>query len=339
MGRARGIGLSRVADAAGVSIATVSNVLNRPEIVAPQTQQRVLTAMRQLDFVPNRAAATLRQGSNRLLGLVVPEMVNPFYAAITEAVARAAGREGYSLALCVSHSDPAVELRHFEMLAEQRAAGAIMLPLFTDDTRLKQLRMVGTHLVLIDRLAEGGNGCAVVMDDVLGGELAAEHLLRTAASPDLILVNGPHTIPQCVDRRAGVVRALESVGASGSAIAEYTSAHMTVQEGVDIGRRIDATAPVRVFCTNDQLAVGVIRGLREQGLRVPHDAQVVGYGDLDLATEGDVAITSIAQPKQQMGELAVQTVLAEIAEHDEHEHATTVLSPTLVVRDSAPAPN
>jgi LacI family transcriptional regulator len=333
----KGLGLSRVAAAAGVSVATVSNTVNRPEIVSEPTRLRVLAAMRELDYVPNRAAATLRVGSNRLLGLVVPEIVNPFYAAITEAIAVEAGRSGYALALCVSHDDPEVERRHFEMLAEQRAAGAIVVPLGATGERLTQLRMVGTHLVLIDRVVDEHDGCSVAMDDVLGGRVAIEHLLASSSSSGgVTLVNGPTSIPQCFDRRRGVLEAVADHG-GGERIVEFEGAHMTVDDGVEIGRRIaESGAPQRIFCTNDQLAVGVIRGLRESGIRVPADARVVGYGDLALATEGDVQITSVAQPKSAMGQIAVRKVLSEIVDRDEHHHTTTVFPPELVVRESAP---
>ena len=112
---------------------------------------------------------------------------------------------------------------------------------------------------------------------------------------------------------------------------------MTVEEGIRIGREIaDSGAPRRIFCTNDQLALGVIRGLRDRGLRTPHDAAVVGYGDLALAVEGDTSITSVAQPKSALGEEAVAKVLSEIEEGDTHRHSTTIFEPHLVVRESAP---
>jgi LacI family transcriptional regulator len=334
MAARKGLGLARVAEAAGVSVATVSNALNRPHLVSDSTQERIRAAMADLDFVPNRAAATLRVGSNRLLGLVVPEIVNPFYAAITEAIAVEANRRGYSLALCVSHDDPSIELSHFEMLAEQRAAGAIVVPFGATADRLTRLRMVGTRLVLIDRVLDEHDGCSVVVDDVLGGRMAAEHLLGAGDGTGLTLVNGPLSIPQCAARRDGAKMALAQVAGE---LHELESAHMTIEEGVLLGHRIaESGLPLRIFCTNDQLALGVIRGLRESGIRVPTDATVVGYGDLTLATEGAPTITSIAQPKSEMGRAAVDLVMAETTGAAEHRHTTTVFSPELVVRESAP---
>lgn len=336
VGPKRGIGLSRVAEAAGVSIATVSNTVNRPHLVSESTRARVEAAMAALDFVPNRAAATLRSGSNRLIGLVVPELVNPFYAAITESIAVECGRHGYSLSLCVSHDDPKVELSHFEMLAQQRAAGAIVVPLGATRDQLGRLRMVGTHLVLIDRHVDEHDGCSVALDDVLGGEMAVDHLLQSGAEDGLTIVNGPITIPQCRDRREGALRATTVYGHLAPPV-EFETPSMTVDDGIEVGIRIAReNAPRRIFCTNDQLAIGVIRGLREAGVSVPADAQVVGYGDLALGTEGDMRLTSIMQPKEDMGRAAVESVLSEIREGDTHEHAGVVFRPQLIVRESAP---
>ena len=149
-------------------------------------------------------------------------------------------------------------------------------------------------------------------------------------------MNGPITIPQCRDRREGALRATTVYGHLAPPV-EFETPSMTVDDGIEVGIRIAReNAPRRIFCTNDQLAIGVIRGLREAGVSVPADAQVVGYGDLALGTEGDMRLTSIMQPKEDMGRAAVESVLSEIREGDTHEHAGVVFRPQLIVRESAP---
>ena len=338
------IGFAAVARLAGVSNATVSNTLNRPEIVAPATRERVLAAIEELDFVPNRAAATLRQGTNRLIGLVIPDIANPFYSAIARGVTEAAAEHGYTVALCVSHDDPDLELRHFEMLAEHRAAGALVAPLTADASRLAQLRRVGSRLVLMDRTAPEGTGCSVAIDDVHGGELAVAHLLASpapASDRSIVLVNGDLAIPQCADRREGARNAFVAAGLDPDDLREVTVDEMTVDSGRIAGRRIAAEAPrpTGVFCTNDQLALGVIRGLNDGGLAVPDEVSVVGYGDLALAADGRVPLTTVEQPKDELGRVAVEILLAELgADRAAHEHVTRTLEPHLVVRESAPLP-
>nr|WP_237421903.1 LacI family DNA-binding transcriptional regulator [Gordonia sp. SID5947] len=323
---------------AGVSTATVSNTLNRPEIVAPATRARVMAAIEELEFVPNRAAGALRTGSNRLIGLVVPDIVNPFYAEITDAVCAAASRAGYAVSLCVSADDPERERDHFAALAELRAAGAIVVTLSADHQRLERLRLVGSHLVLVDRRASISEGCSVAIDDVLGGRLATEYLLRLGGR--LAVVNGDLGIPQCAERDEGVRQALAAQKvAAGSVIMRHV-AEMTIDNGQQaIADVLGADRPRAVFCTNDQLAVGVVRGLRAAGLSVPDDVAVIGYGDLPLARESLVPLTSVKQPKYELGELAVSLLLAELAaetDGTEHAHVARRLSPELVVRESTP---
>jgi LacI family transcriptional regulator len=337
MAPSRDLGLASVARLAGVSTATVSNTLNRPDMVSPQTRSKVMQAIEELDFVPNRAAATLRQGRNRLLGLVIPDVVNPFYAAIVDAVVETADRNRYVVALGVSHDDPARELRHFDLLAEQRAAGTLVVPLTADATRLAPLRMAGVHLILVDRAADENECCSVAIDDVMGGRLAVEHLLECTGD-GMAIVNGAASITQCADRRMGARAGLERSGRDPDSLVEFEVAEMTIDAGIEVGRRIGAeTAVRRIFCTNDQLAVGVIRGLEAEGIQTPESASVVGYGDLMLAPGGP-SLTTIGQPKQQMGETAVAKLLAELEEREAHRHSATTFEPELIIRGStAPA--
>lgn len=332
----RDLGLAAVARRAGVSTATVSNVLNRPQVVAEATRARVQRAIDELDFVPNRAAATLRQGYNRLLGLVIPDIANPFYAAIVDAVVDAADQHRYAVALCASHDDLEREQRHLAVLAEQRAAGALVVSLSGESSRLDQLRMVGTRLIVVDRPADTAQYCSVSVDDVHGGRLAVDHLLSLGGEGEgVTLVNGPTGIPQCASRRAGALEALVDAGYTESDLVEYEVQAMSVEEGVAIGRRIaDEGAPRRIYCTNDQLATGVIRGLAAAGLRTPEDAAVIGYGDLSLESPERALLTTVSQPKRELGEVAVALLLDELLDGEGHEHVARVLQPELIVRRS-----
>lgn len=338
--RRRGVNLIEVAREAGVSPATVSNTLNRPEIVSPRTRTKVLDAIQRLDFVPNHAAATLRRGHNRLFGLVVPDITNPFYAEIARGISDAADEAGYAVVLCDSQDDPDRERRQLETLGEHRAAGAVAVPLTADETRLERLRSLGAHLVLIDRLADPVQGCSVIVDDRRGGEIATAHLLATTAdrSRPIALVNGPHDIPQCNQRRLGAVDALRTHDLDPADLVEFQLTEMTTAAGEEFGRRLARSGPLPrgIFCINDQLAIGVIRGLAAAGVTVPDDVPVVGYGDLAIAPDAAVPLTTVVQPKYAIGRTAVERLLAELTEGDQHRHDTTVFPPSLVVRASAP---
>ena len=237
--RRRGVNLTEVAREAGVSPATVSNTLNRPDIVSPRTRDRVLEAIQRLDFVPNHAAATLRRGHNRLFGLVVPDITNPFYGEIARGVADAADAAGYAVVLCDSQDDPVRERRQLETLGEHRAAGAIAVPLTADETRLDRLRAMGARLVLIDRRAEPDQGCSVVVDDRRGGEIATTHLLIRRPGPGPIaMINGRHDIPQCAQRHLGAVDAMRAHGLDPDDLVEDQVDEMTTAAGEAAGRRL-----------------------------------------------------------------------------------------------------
>ena len=328
-------GLIAVAKEANVSIATVSNSINRPEMVSEATRTRVLEVIERMGFIPNVAAAALRRGTNRLIGFVVPDIANPFYSEIARGVTAAADEHRYGVILCNSQDDPDRELAQLRMLAEHRAIGALVVPLTADNDRLEGLSALGTHLVLIDRTAE--HGCSVSIDDVLGGRIAAQHLIDTRG-PRFVLVNGPHGISQCADRKQGAINALDDFDPSAELV-EYEVPEMTANEGTRVVNQIlNGPPPDGILCTNDQLAIGVIRGLAEHGFSVPDDIAVVGYGDLAFAADAPISLTTVDQPKYDLGRAAVEILLAEIRDgrSGAHQHAVKVFEPTLVIRRSAP---
>ncbi|MFE9068996.1 LacI family DNA-binding transcriptional regulator [Stenotrophomonas sp. NPDC087984] len=319
-----------VAAAAGVSVSTVSNVLNRPERVNARTADRVRSVIADLDYVPHPGAAGLRNGRASSIGLVLPDIVNSFYARIARGAAEAAYEHGFSLVLCDSGDHPDRERDYFDMLAEQRAVGVVVVPLGADPERLTRLRQRGIPLVLTDRKMPPQEGCSVAVDDVTGGRLAVEHLLDSGAR-HVLVVNGGRGIRQCADRYQGARQAIRSH--RGARLDQAVAGQMTVAAGAAIARDL-STLPDAVFCTNDFLAVGVCQGLAERRIRVPGDIQVVGYGDLDVAPLAAPPLTTIQQPVEDLGRTAVQLLMDEIEAIDEHVHETRVFGPRLVPRDS-----
>ena len=318
-----------VAAAAGVSVATVSNALNRPELVRPATAARVRAAVHELDYVANPAAAGLRNGRASSIGLVLPDIANSFYARIARGAADAAYAHGFSLVLCHSADDPDREEASFALLAEQRAAGAVVVPREAGPPRLARLRRRGIPLVLTDRSVPVTEGCSVAVDDVTGGRLAVDHLLARAAR-DVLVVNGGRGIRQCTDRHQG---ARQAVRGALVRLRELVVDEMTVDAGTTVARGL-AALPDAVFCTNDFLAAGLVRGLAARGVRVPDDVRVVGYGDLDVARLAAVALTTVRQPVEELGRAAVELLLDEVEAPRDHAHEARVFAPHLVVRES-----
>lgn len=207
MTRESAVSIRDVAHRAGVSLGTVSNVLNRPDAVARSTRSRVLAAIAELGFVPNDAARQLRRGRSRTLGLVVLDVANPFFTDVAKGVESTAGAASMAVIFCDSDGDPGRESAYLDLLEEQRVRGVLITPV--DDTfqRLLQLRDRGVLVVLLDRKYPETRMCSVSVDDRLGGELAARHLVENGHRR-IAFVGGPHQLEQVRDRYLGALRAL-----------------------------------------------------------------------------------------------------------------------------------
>src|SRR4051794_20999352 len=192
-----------VAVRAGVSVGTVSNVLNRPEAVGPATRERVQAAIVALGFVRNESARHLRAGRSRTIGLVVLDIANPFFTDVARGVEDVAAAAGLAVMLCNSDDQPDRESAHLDVLTEQRVQGVLITPTAELSARVEALRSRGTPVVLLDRRATGPDQCAVAVDDVLGGRLAADHLLERGHR-QIAFIGGSSRPPQGPERHAGV---------------------------------------------------------------------------------------------------------------------------------------
>jgi LacI family transcriptional regulator len=326
------VGIRDVAQHAGVSNATVSNVLNRPDVVAPATRQRVLAAIAELGFVRNESARQLRAGSSRVIAYVVLDASNPFFTDVARGVEDAARDAGLALFLCNSASDGGREREYLELLHEQRVEGILITPV---DAGCDRFADRGTPVVLVDRESKDGTRCSVAVDDVLGGELAVTHLIE-AGHTRIAMVGGPMSIQQVRDRHAGALRAVANAGLPADTLTLLETKSLQVAEGRGAGERLvglpSSRRPTAAFCANDLLALGLLQSMTQQGLRVPDDLAVVGYDDIEFAAAAAVPLTSVRQPREQLGRTAAQLLLAE--NEPDHEHRHVEFQPELVVRES-----
>ena len=209
-------GMKDVATLAGVAVGTVSNVLNHPDLVRPQTRARVEAAMEQLGFIPNASARQLRAGRSRCLGLVVLDVTNPFFTEVARGAEDFAQAEGYAVILCNSDEAEPKERQYLRVLEEQRVRGILITPVHGRAPALHGIRDRGTPVVLLDRPGPAGQ-CSVAVDDRRGGELAVAHLLALGHRR-IALVNGPLAIRQCADRRRGAYQAIIKAGLDPAAV-------------------------------------------------------------------------------------------------------------------------
>lgn len=324
-----------VAELAGVSVGTVSNVLNHPTLVAETTRARVEDAIRELGFVRNGPARQLRAGTSRTVGAIVLDIANPFFTDVARGIEDRLAEDDYVLVLASSDEKREKEQRYLRLLEEQGVHGALVCPAEDDLTWLEPARIRGTSVVLLDRTSPSPDMCSVAVDDVTGGELAANHLL-TQGHRRIGNVCGPDKIRSCADRSEGVRKALRAAGHQLSdALVEVTVSSTNADGGeAALEDLLALHEPVTaIVCVNDLVALGVIRGLRRHGLRVPEDVAVVGYDDVEFAAVLSTPLTSVRQPRYEIGRVAAGLLLAE-GDRD-HQHEQIWFQPELVIRESS----
>jgi LacI family transcriptional regulator len=331
------LSIREVAKRAGVSLGTVSNVLNRPEIVAVETRERVKSVIEEIGFVRNGSARQLRAGTSRHIGLVVLDVANPFFTEVARGVEDLANQAGYAVILCNSDDSVDKENHYLQVLEEQRAQGVLITPVQSDASYLHRLRRRGISVVLLDRPSRIKDLCSVAVDDVRGGEMAAAHLLEQGHKR-IAFVHGPLSIRQCADRKRGVLRTMKYAGFDlEHAIVDITTAAQSAREGELIVEQLLSARikPTAVFCANDLLALGLMRGLIKRGVSIPADMAMVGYDDVEFASVLSTPLTSIRQPKYELGRAAAELLLDEANNPTSHQHKHIVYQPELIVRESS----
>lgn len=326
------IGIRDVAAHAGVSIGTVSNVLNGLATVKPRNRDRVEASMTELGFVPNLHARQLRVGHSDAIAMVVLNIANPIYAEVAHVADAIAQQHDSSIVIASSDQDPARESSYLSMFEASRVRGLLVAPVAGITPQLLQVRHGGTPIVLLDDHVDDAEFCSVSLDGTAGGKLAAEHLLEIGRRR-IAVVGGP--IGQIADRVSGASQAVGNQ--PGSLLNIIETDDLTVEEGRRAARRIiDLDANIRpdgVFAANDLLALGLLMEFVLAGLSIPRDIAVVGYDDIDFAATAIVPLTSVTQPRADIARQAIRLILDEETD-PEHRHEKLLLPPTLSIRAS-----
>ena len=332
-----GMSVRDVATRAGVSVGTVSNVLNRPDKVSPRTVDKVRAAIDELGFVRNDAARQLRAGRSLSIGLIVLDVSNPFFTDVARGAEDRAAEDGLTVLLGNSDENEDREAAYLDLFEKQRVHGVLFSPVGDAHSRLDALHRRGIPTVLVDRPTTDPRFSSVAVDDVAGGYLAARHLLDTGRRR-LAFVGGPKDLHQVADRLVGAKNAVaETAGAS----LEYIETDaLTVLQGRKVGEAVRergvSELPDALFAANDLVAMGLLQALSMMGtITVPDDIAIVGYDDIDFATAAVVPLTSIRQPSALIGSTAVDLLLREAEAPEEFEREHVVFQPELVVRDSS----
>jgi LacI family transcriptional regulator len=329
-----------VAQHAGVSVGTVSNVLNRPGDVSADSISRVHRAIEELGYVRNDAARKLRAGTSTTVGFVVLDGQNPFFGDVVRGAEDEASSHGIAVLYGNTDEDVARERMYLDLFEEQQVRGVLISPYGDIHTRLERLRTRGIHAVLVDRFSGDGRFSSVSVDNVVGGRMAVEHLIDTGRRR-IAFVGGPFEIRQVGDRLAGARVAVENSGEPVSIEVVATSG-LTVSEGAAAGARILERPrhewPDALFASNDLLALGLLQALvGDQRVLVPNDIALIGFDDIAFAAAAAVPLSSMRQPSRMIGRTALRILLEETSDPDMIPRQTVFL-PELVVRASTAPP-
>lgn len=330
-----------VARHAGVSAGTVSNVLNRPSYVNAETRQRVLDAIAELDFVPQKTARQYRPGRERTLGLAIADMGNPFFVDVALGAEAAAKALGVGVVIVHNGEDPSREEQNLDLLVQQRVHGIMITPVDERNPRLEELVERGVPVVYVDRISGDRPCCWLATDDLAGGRLAGEHLIEVGHRR--IAFAGDVSISRQVDDRLhGLQAAVEDAGLPADTIELIPAPAWKIRDGRAVGLELAGRAPedrpTAVFCANDMLALGLLQELVLHGVRVPEDIAIVGFDDLEWASVATVPLSSVRQPRDELGRTAVRMILDEIEQGAAHVHEHVIFAPELMIRDSSATP-
>ncbi len=321
-----------VAEHAGVSVASVSRVLNGLP-ASPAMEQRVRQAAAELGYVPDATARSLKVGKTFQIALAVADVGNPVYVSMMRAVAEVVGRSGYRLVLSSTGNDPRDQVELLTSLNRGYADGLILSPLRVTDEILDHLRRSRLPIVVIGSLPEDVEIDNVRVDSAIGVELAMRHLYELGRRR-IAFINGPvDTVPGAA-RLNGFLRSVKSLGLPSSAELQLEADDFTYQPGQVAARKLFSQAsPDAIVCANDLLAVAAIKVATQRGLAVPGDVAIVGMDNTEVAELSNPSLTSVELGSTQRAREAAELLVSRLADPSLPARRA-VVAPSLIVRES-----
>lgn len=329
--------IHEVAKRAGVSIATVSRVLSRPEAVAANTRRKVMQAVSQLGYAPNSAGKHLRTQKSGKLLVLVPDISNPFYSRILQSIEETAQRAGYAVLLGDTQQDVKREERYTQMLRRREAEGLIVVGHGLPDAAIAVSEELTTAAPIVAgcEVNRRVNIPSVHIDNHAAARDAMEHLYELGHRR-IGIVTGPMMSGLSRDRLQGVTACAKARNAERDLI--VVNGDFTIDSGRAAAERLldRSDPPTAIFCFNDQMAIAAMSVVRSFGCQVPKDVSVVGFDDISFARYTVPPLTTVAQPVREIGQEAVRLLLG-IINHESMAPVSVILRHSLIVRESTAA--
>lgn len=327
-----------VATLAQVSTATASRALSRPDMVAPGTRERVVSAAQKLGYQPNVLARSLRQKETRTIGLIVADILNPFHAMLAKGVQDTADRQGYTVFLFNSDEEPEKERRAIDTLRGHLPQGLIVAP--TSGTREHLKSLPNLPVVELDRESGHASATTVTVDNQGGAAAATRHLIDLGHTRIGMIV-GQQDISTAVARHAGFRQAMKQAGLPYQPNL-VLSGHHREDDGYRAAKKLlslpPGERPTALFVGNNEMTVGAVLAARELHLRIPEDLSIVGFDDSRWAQTMFPALTVIDQPAYDLGRLACEHLIGLLGNARASPPARVQLSTSLIIRQSTGPP-
>jgi len=327
-----------VAQKAGVSITTVSRVLNDKKVdeyMRKETKNRILQAIKDLNFKPDKRAQSLRGLRTKIIGLVIPNRLDPYFEQLAAAVEQVCYKEGYGVLLCSSQNSIERESVYIDLLERQKVDAIILSTVGLKKDELNNLIERGIPIVLVDEDVPGVNAPAVFANNYMGGCQATQYLIDLGHRR-ISFVTGSMNPLSSKDRLRGGCETLKKNGLEPDREL-IKERDCTYESGFEAGKQLlresrdDFTA---IFCSNDLMAFGAMQAIREKGMKVPDDYSIVGFDDMYFSSISSPQLTTVAQPLKEMATQAFKSIKEEISENPPREKKHHFLDTRLVVRES-----
>lgn len=329
--------IKEVAKKAGVSISTVSRVLNSRDnrYIRERTRNKVMQAVKELNYKPDRRAQSLRGIATKIIGLVIPNRLNPYFEQIAQAIEEVCFNEGYGILLCNSNNNPERESIYLDLLERQKVDGIIISTVGLTKERFNELINRGTPVVLIDEDVPGVDAPAVFANNYMGGCQAAQHLIELGHKK-IAFISGPMNLLSSRERYKGYCDTLIKYGIKvrkdlfKEGTFTYESGYKATQELLNEEKEFTA-----IFCSNDLMALGAMRAIQDRRKRVPQDYSIVGFDDMYFSSISNPKLTTVAQPVKEMAFRAFVALKEEIDGGLSQEKKHQFLDTQLIVRESS----
>ncbi|MDK2886854.1 MAG: LacI family transcriptional regulator [Thermosipho sp. (in: thermotogales)] len=319
--------IKEVAKKAGVSISTVSRVLNNSAPVSESLRKKVETAVKELGYLPSNIAKSLRKGKTKTIGFILPDITNPFFANIVRGAEDYLRRKGYALILCNSDQDKEQEIQLLETLISKHIDGLLFTGTGSFNSLLVEKIKKGLKVVFLDRIIEGINSSYVVIDNMKGMNLLLDFLVKSGHR-NFVFINGNKETFSAKIRYEAFIEKMKKENLK----YKHYFTNFSYEAGYKFARKMKIMPDV-IVCGNDLIAYGVIDAIEEMGYKVPDDVSVTGFDDIPFSKHFKPPLTTVRQPMYKMGEKAAELLL-KIIEENKFLNKGMVLEPELIIRNS-----